>query len=241
MPSFNGEKYIRKQLESILSQLGEYDEVIVSDDSSTDNTIQIIASFNDPRIRLFEKNRFKSPVFNLQNALKHARGEFIFLSDQDDIWDGNKVHVLMALLADHDLVLSNCRLINGRDEIIQPDYFKYYFRKGRPEINFLHNLYKNPFLGCSMAFHRRVLDVALPFPERIAMHDIWIGLLASRAFKVRFTESSLFSWRRHENNVTFAITKSDDRLSEFSLFQKLNYRAYILWHLFLRLVLKKNP
>ena len=85
MATYNGEKYIEEQLKSILSQLGENDEVIVSDDSSTDNTLAIVESFNDVRIKIFPNNKFHSPIFNFENALKQATGDYIFLSDQDDV------------------------------------------------------------------------------------------------------------------------------------------------------------
>lgn len=86
MPTYNGEKFIRIQLESILSQLGNDDEIVISDDSSTDKTVEITKSFNDSRIHLLENNTFHSPIYNLENALKNAKGDFIFLSDQDDEW-----------------------------------------------------------------------------------------------------------------------------------------------------------
>ena len=68
MATYNGEKYIKEQLDSILSQIGKNDEVIVSDDSSTDNTIEIVKSFNDSRIKIFENQTFKSPVYNFENT-----------------------------------------------------------------------------------------------------------------------------------------------------------------------------
>jgi glycosyltransferase involved in cell wall biosynthesis len=239
MPTYNGGKFIFKQLNSIISQLSEDDEIIISDDSSTDDTIGIIKSFNDKRIRLFEENKFKSPVLNLENALKHAKHDFIFLADQDDIWEANKVKVLMEKLNTYDLVLSNCKLIDENDHIIQPNYWRYYFKKDKPSLSFIQNLKKNPFLGCAMAFNRRVLNRVLPFPKRIAMHDIWIGLLSELSFKVYFTEKILFSWRRHGSNVTFSIDRPEGKLSTNSLFYKLKYRIAILYYLFKRIVLNK--
>ena len=96
--TYNGEKYIREQLDSILPQLGLDDEVIISDDSSTDNTLKIIEEYNDCRIKIFSNNKFYSPILNFENALKKAQGDFIFLSDQDDIWKSNKVEVVMKYL-----------------------------------------------------------------------------------------------------------------------------------------------
>ena len=160
----------------------------------------------------------------------------IFLADQDDLWESNKINVLNDKLKDYDLVLSNCKLIDDNDNVIQPNYYEYYFKKNKPSLSFLNNLKKNPFLGCAMAFNRKVLDRSLPFPKNIAMHDIWIGLLSERCFKVYFTEEILFSWRRHNSNVTFAINLPDNKLSNYSTWYKIKYRMVILFYLFKRII-----
>ncbi len=94
MATRNGEKYIKRQLESILIQLTPDDEVVISDDSSSDRTVNIIKGFSDHRIYLYENNTFFSPIFNIENALKKASGEIIVLSDQDDVWLDNKIAVI---------------------------------------------------------------------------------------------------------------------------------------------------
>lgn len=86
MATYNGEEYIKEQLESILCQLGEMDEIIISDDGSTDNTLNIIESYNDSRIKIHINTGKHGFVYNFENALQKAKGEYIFLSDQDDIW-----------------------------------------------------------------------------------------------------------------------------------------------------------
>ena len=104
MATYNGEKYIREQLDSILVQLSKEDEVVISDDSSTDRTVAIIKEFRDDRIVLFENQKFRSPVFNFQNSLNHAKNDIIILSDQDDIWKSDKVEVLMQYIYKYDLI-----------------------------------------------------------------------------------------------------------------------------------------
>ena len=106
MTTFNGEKFIETQLNSILSQLDRDDEVIICDDGSTDKTLSIIASLNDPRINLFH-NSFRNVILNFESALEKAKGEYIFLSDQDDIWYENKVSELSQVLESYDLVYTN--------------------------------------------------------------------------------------------------------------------------------------
>ena len=112
--TYNGEKYIKEQLSSILSQLEENDEVIISDDSSTDNTIQIVENFKDKRIRIFREQKFKSPIYNFENAISKATGDIIFLSDQDDIWHKAKVHKIKQYLSNEDItcIVTNASIID---------------------------------------------------------------------------------------------------------------------------------
>jgi len=104
MTTCNGEKYLKRQLDTILEQLDAEDEVIVSDDSSTDKTIQIIKAYGDNRIILLEDGNFGNPVLNMENALKRAQGEYIFLADQDDVWLPGRVEKVMEKLRNYDLV-----------------------------------------------------------------------------------------------------------------------------------------
>ncbi|MFA6072445.1 MAG: glycosyltransferase [Janthinobacterium sp.] len=110
--TFNGAKYIKAQLSSILNQLGKDDEVIVSDDSSSDHTIEIIRQFNDSRIKIYSDNKFQSPILNFEHAISKATGKYIFLSDQDDEWAPDKVATLLPLLEEKMLVASHFRFID---------------------------------------------------------------------------------------------------------------------------------
>ena len=98
--TYNGEKYLRKQLDSILNQLEYNDEVIISDDGSSDETLNIISSYNDKRIHVFHNKGEHGVVKNFENGLNHVLGDYIFLCDQDDIWKSNKVQVVLNELKD---------------------------------------------------------------------------------------------------------------------------------------------
>ena len=223
--SFNGEKFIKQQLDSILNQIGENDELIISDDSSDDKTIEIIKNFKDPRIKLIENCRFRSPIFNIENALSRATGEYIFLSDQDDLWSENKVETTLSYLQEYSTVLSDCNLIDECGVQISPSFFK--LNNSKPGL--IHNLIKSSYVGCCMAFNRKILDLALPFPKKIAMHDLWIGIISELFGKPVFIPDKLISYRRHSSN--FSPTS---QVSRYSTWFKIQYRIQLIMLLMMR-------
>ena len=217
MATYNGEKYIRQQLCSIISQIGEGDEVIISDDGSTDSTLDTIRSMADGRVRIVKGPCRQSPTQNFENALSHAKGDYIFLADQDDVWLPGKVSTCMKWLNRYDCVVSDAEMADESLRVIEKSYYSVHHTKpGR-----WYNLFvKNGYMGCCMAFTRRVLDAALPFPNGIAMHDLWIGNVAAFRFSVRFIGEALVTYRCHGGNASFTATGK----SGFSLRKKLSIR-----------------
>lgn len=225
IPTYNGSLFLKEQLDSILSQLSEEDEVIISDDSSTDDTIQILENYNESRIKLLKGNSFHSPIYNLENALKHSKGEYIFLSDQDDIWLPNKVKVTLEYLQKYDCVVSDATVINSVGQVIHESFFKLNY--SGPGL--LKNIIKNGFLGCCMAFNRKILEKALPFPSPIPMHDTWIGLVSEKYGSTFFLKEPLIYYRRHGNNASPTGEKS-----KYTLIEKIGHR-----YLFIKNILKR--
>lgn len=221
MATYNGEKYIKEQIDSILPQLGEGDELVISDDSSVDRTVEIVQSYKDKRIKLFTNQKFHSPIFNFEFALKQAKGDIIFLSDQDDVWLPNKVEEMSKCLSNYDLVVSDCSVVDKDLKLIRSSFMNW--KSSHEGGRFIKHLYKNPYLGCCMAFRNRLLKSAIPFPSHIAMHDIWLGLMALIGFKVYFLNIPLIKYRRHGNNASPASEKS-----HYSLSYKISYRAYLI-------------
>lgn len=198
MATYNGEKYIKEQMDSILCQLSEKDEVVVSDDASNDATISLLQSYNDPRIRIYHNNS-RHPSFNFENALRHAKGEIIFLADQDDKWLDGKVSIMTNALKVADLVLSDCYIGDEDLNIIHNSFFKIY----KCQTGWIKNIYKNSYIGCSIAFHRKILTRAIPFPNmKHLLHDFWIGMVAETFFQPTTIPDKLMVYRRHENNVS---------------------------------------
>lgn len=200
MATYNGEKYIREQVDSILSQLGKNDELIISDDISTDNTVGVIQAMNDNRIKLYYHKKDRGFVRNFENSLSKAKGDIIFLSDQDDIWMPNKVEVTMKVLEHCDFVVSDCITINEKQEIISSSRIEDYNIK----TGFWRLMFRTRYLGCCMAFRRSVLEAALPFPRNAYLmeHDLWLASVAECYFKTELIHNPLIKYRRHGNNVS---------------------------------------
>jgi len=215
IPTYNGELYIRQQLDSILCQLSENDEIIISDDSSDDKTIDIIKSYKDDRIFLIEHCTYKNPIYNLENALNHAKGELIFLSDQDDIWMPEKVSIMCNHLLNNDLVLHDCIITNTDLSVKEISFFKF----NNSKKGLLPNLRKNSYIGCCMAFKSSILKKVLPFPKDIPLHDLWIGFVSELFFKSIFIDEKLLLYRRHSNNQSFTGEKSN-----YTIFRKFMFR-----------------
>lgn len=227
MATYNGDRYIREQIDSIIVQLEEDDELIISDDGSKDRTCDIIMSYNDSRIKLLHNVKRHGFIGNFENALKVAKGDFIFLSDQDDIWLSDKVKTILPLFNDYDLIVHDAEIVNGDGISLNKNYFSTLHR-GQ---SFLRNLYKSRFLGCCMAFKKEVKDACLPFPDNIVAHDYWIGMFSLLKFKVGFIDDILLNYRRHGNNVSPSSEKST-----YSLFYKLFTKRFILiWNIIKRI------
>lgn len=204
MATYNGAPYIRKQLDSILSQLGPDDEIIISDDGSVDGTISIIKSIQDKRIKFYVNKGERGVINNFENALSKASGDYIFLSDQDDVWKSNKIETVVPLLSDNILVVHNAVIIDKDDVSFGRNFFSLRGSKS----GYFNNLYRNSYLGCCMCFRRELLKKILPFPKRIEMHDRWIGLMAELYGKVFFSKEELIGYRVHGNNVSNSTGKS---------------------------------
>lgn len=221
MATYNGEKYINAQLESILSQLEAQDEVVVSDDNSSDSTLEMIRQLHDPRIRIFVNDKEnRGYTRNFENALKKAKGDYIFLCDQDDVWHDNKVTVTLATLQQCDFTVSDACVV---DENLAPIIVSHFMHAG-VHNGFVENFFKTRYIGACMAFRRKVLEVALPFPanSHLCAHDYWIAIVAECYFKVRLIQEPLVDYRRHQSNASSGgLTKS-----QFSPLHRLIKRFY---------------
>lgn len=209
IPTFNGSKYITAQIQSILNQLSEDDEIIISDDNSSDDTIALLKAFADKRIKIYAHSSVKSKWIgalkgvylinrNLENALLKASGDIIFIADQDDVWLENKIERVVSELSDADLILHNCKVVNSDLKILEESFFNI----APPHVSFFRTFFHTPFMGCCMAFNRKIKDCSLPFPDYAVEHDTWLGFCGMRFGKIKVLDEPLILYRRHSNNVS---------------------------------------
>lgn len=225
MATYNGERYIARQLESILSQLSIEDEVIISDDESNDKTLDIIYQIKSkteiPIHILTHKKKYLHRMTgrkhiltsgNFENAISSAHGKYIFLSDQDDVWLPNKVKLFLESLEDNALlVFSNFTVCDEIENVIKEKYFY----ENPQKWNFLKKNIQPLYWGCCMAFRSEILKWILPFPEKLYCHDAFIGLTVSLCAKknqIKFIESPTLLYRRSSETVSSATKKSNNPL-----------------------------
>lgn len=199
LASYNGEEFILEQINSILQQIGELDEIIVSDDGSTDGTISIIRNLNDSRIKIVMNEGEKGYTPNFQNALREAVGDIIFISDQDDVWLPGKYDAVLENLRNYDLIVTNSMVTDEKLNVTNNSFFTIY----NSGTGIFKNLICSTYYGCCMAFNRKVLDYSMPFPKNheVAI-DLWLGLVAEVVGKVKFVEKPYLLYRRSSNTVT---------------------------------------
>ena len=204
MAVYNGEKYIKEQVDSILVQLREDDELIVSVDKCTDRTVEILEAIQreDNRLNIFSNPYCSGVVKNFQNAVEHCSGDIIFYSDQDDVWMQDKLELIRKEFDDKKVaaVIHDASLTDSNLNITAPSTFKL---RGGFRTTFWGNFVRLSYIGCCMAFRAAYKDVVVPIPTIYRSHDWWTGcLLACGKTKMVAIEKPLILHRSHDNNAT---------------------------------------
>lgn len=200
MAVYEGEKYLSAQIDSILCQLRDYDELIISYDRSEDSTWDIINDYaaRDSRISVF-RNPSSGITSNFNNALKHCTGKYIYISDQDDIWISKKIATVQKYFkkTKADLIIHNGVYTDARLKPISRPFNEIY-RIGDGKIK---NIIMPRYSGCCMAFNRRMLKKIYPMPE-IHGYDQWIATVCEFCGHIEYPNEVLILHRLHGSNAT---------------------------------------
>lgn len=202
---FNGEKYLFKQIESILNQSYEGFKLMIRDDGSSDNSISIIRSFRDSRIILIEDelgNLGVKKSFDL--LVKTApKSNLYFFSDQDDVWKPNKLQEFLKKYEENateepTLFFSDANIIDEDDEMLHSSFYS--FNKVKPNF-FTNGIFRGFIPGCSMAFNDKLRDLYLKINLEGTLHDFKIYILAYIEGLIIPIDQPLFSYRIHNTNT----------------------------------------
>lgn len=200
--TYNGEKYIKEQIESIQHQLDDKAEIIVSDDGSKDDTLKIVSEMQqkDSRIRIV-KGPKKGFSCNFENAVKHATGDVILFSDQDDIWEEDKVQRIGQIFSEDEACTTILHTMSTFDnEHEDTDAIIMGYKTG-----VLKNYIRSSYWGCCMAVKREFIMRFIPFREYCVGHDQLTGLMSEKYGKTVFLDKKLLRHRLHGSNTSFTL------------------------------------
>ncbi len=202
MAAFNGEKHIGEQLESLGKQTVPPNEVVISDDNSSDKTVDIIEAFKAQanfEVLLVRNEGRNGYTANFCNAISECTGDIIFISDQDDVWFPEKIQKVCKILEENrgvHCVVNDMELTDGRLKPWGVTQLTLVRRLGAADTEMI--------AGCGTAITRQWRNFILPFPSRIP-YDCWVGGLAQRLGVFHLSEEGLQYYRRHEANTTNSI------------------------------------
>ena len=208
MATYNGDKYIAEQIESILNQTVSDIELVIVDDCSKDNTYEICRQYaqKDKRIRIYRNERNLGYLKNFEKAITLTKGDYIAMSDQDDVWTKDHIEVLLKNLQGKILSCGNVSIVNADLVPTGRTWGEMCMTGGLPDndADKLMSLifFCGRYQGASMLFRKELKASLLPFPDGITYHDVWISCLACICGGINYTEQIIASYRIHGNNVS---------------------------------------
>lgn len=207
LATYNGEKYLKTQLDSILNQTHKNIRILINDDCSTDGTIDILKEYEekDERIKVQYNEKNLGYIKNFENLLTRVENDYFALSDQDDFWMEYKIEKSLDKLINEnaDLVFTDLEPVNEDLTTITPSLVK--FMKMDKNIK-KHKDYKLVFLrncvtGCTIISKRELINKYMPIPKQNPMvHDWWMALIISQIGKIAFLDEPTIKYRQHIDN-----------------------------------------
>ena len=208
MATYNGATYIREQIDSILSQTLQDFELIICDDCSTDDTVDIINKYalEDSRIQLYKNKENLGFKKNFEKAIGLCHGEYIALCDQDDVWMPNHLETLLSIIGNKMIACGNADLIGSEGKRLgltlkEMEAFDYEYSE---DVQKAYSLvyFRSPYQGASMLIKRDFFKIALPIPEELKYHDSWFSVLSCFYGGMSYTDNVVNKYRMHGGNAT---------------------------------------
>lgn len=208
LSTYNGEKYLNQQLDSLFAQTYKNFEIIARDDCSQDNTLEILHSYNitiiDSKENLGAKGSFAAL---LEYAIENSDGDYFMFCDQDDAWESDKIEQTLIKMQAIEkaypntpvLVHTDLKVVDEDLKILNKSFMSY--QDINAKYNNLNNLLiQNTVTGCTVMINRKLVNLCLPIPSECIMHDWWIGLVASEFGKIGYLNKATIAYRQHTKN-----------------------------------------
>lgn len=240
MCTYNGAKYLEQQLDSLCAQSYTNLEIIVVDDCSSDETVEILRRYElkDNRIHVYSNEQNLGFTQNFSKAISLCSGDFIALADQDDIWKSEKIELFLESIEENLLIYSDAILIDEHNAPLSHQLIRPYHSlvKGKCNKAFL---FLNCVSGNTLMFKRELLEYILPIPP-ISYHDVWIAYVASSIGTITYTDEAMIYYRRHTDQVTLhpiktknfdyfktRIRQKKDEKIQFAKMKLIDFTAFV--------------
>lgn len=209
--TYNGEDFIQEQLGSILNQTNPPSEIVICDDRSKDNTLEIIKNLSPKTtipIRIFINAQNLGYTRNFEKAVELCEGDVIFLSDQDDVWMKNKIETFLNKLTDNpriDFLFSNAEIVDENLNFLDKHLWDFYFPESKQKLfNKGHTLEllsnSDVVTGATIGFRSKLKDVFIPTPKGHGfIHDGWFAFQAAAYSEIGWISEPLIKYRQHSN------------------------------------------
>lgn len=242
LASYNGEKYIKEQLDSILTQTYPIHEILIGDDGSTDNTMNILSNYAHTysHIKIIHPNRKHHGVnYNFKRLMDIASSDYIAFADQDDIWLPNKIEVMIKEIGEYLLAYSDAISFSG----ITPNIFDYQRNAQQPlmqEKEIENIMFNNIVSGHRMLVKREFINEIREWNFDV-YYDWWLAISASYRNSILYIPYPLVFWRRHDSSMTLLDRKKQKKILRVFQFIKRRYLYFCsLLKLFKNLGIKND-
>ena len=211
--TYNGARHLREQLESIAQQVRPPDELVVCDDRSSDSTAEIVESFSSEApfvVRLYVNEKSLGATQNFGQAIGLCEGDYVAVSDQDDIWLPDKLETTLDAMREAErqhgattpvLVHTDLQVVDEERRPLASSFYKHQgFRRSHANP-LVELLIENYVTGCTVMVNRALREIALPIPARALMHDWWLALVAAAAGRIVSLPETTVLYRQHGRNA----------------------------------------
>jgi glycosyltransferase involved in cell wall biosynthesis len=231
--TYNGEKYLAEQLESLANQTKQADEIIICDDCSNDKTEGIVKQFESKLpIRFYRNDSSLKVIKNFEKAANLCSGNIIFFCDQDDVWEANKIDVLTNFFIQNpetELLFSNSELVDSQLNPLPKDLWESVRFWKKQQADFQNNkaidvlLHGNRITGCTMVVSKKLIEQATPFPTDVDkgfIHDYWLAMVAAHNGKIALIDLKLTKYRQHEAQQVGIMKNTQKPIGFFERFNR---------------------